>query len=70
MRVRRHREAQRLQNLLEDCGIKLTSVVSDFLGVSGRRMLKALIGGERDSKALAQLAVPTCEPGGTCWLRC
>ncbi|MCW7945198.1 hypothetical protein AAW14_25180 [Streptomyces hygroscopicus] len=34
-------EAQRLRNLLEDCGIKLTSVVSDFLGVSGRRMLKA-----------------------------
>jgi transposase len=33
----RAREAQRLQNLLEDCGIKLTSVVSDFLGVSGRR---------------------------------
>jgi hypothetical protein len=41
----RAREAQRLQNLLEDCGIKLTSVVSDFLGVSGSRMLKALIGG-------------------------
>ncbi|RAG83360.1 IS110 family transposase [Streptacidiphilus pinicola] len=53
----RAREAQRLQNLLEDCGIKLTSVVSDFLGVSGRRMLTALIAGERDPKVLAELAV-------------
>ncbi|MEU9663851.1 IS110 family transposase [Streptomyces chartreusis] len=54
----RAREAQRLQNLLEDCGIKLTSVVSDFLGVSGRRMLEALIGGTRDPKVLAELAAP------------
>lgn len=54
----RAREAQRLQNLLEDCGIKLTSVVSDFLGVSGRRMLKALISGERDPRVLAELTVP------------
>ncbi|MGW1617487.1 IS110 family transposase [Streptomyces sp. NPDC002285] len=52
----RAREAQRLQNLLEDCGIKLTSVVSDFLGVSGRRMLEALIAGERDPMALAEMA--------------
>ncbi|MFF3404310.1 hypothetical protein ACFYW6_38485 [Streptomyces sp. NPDC002659] len=45
-----------MQNLLEDCGIELTSVVSDFLGVSGRRMLEALITGERDQMALAELA--------------
>jgi transposase len=54
----RARKAQRLQNLLEDCGIKLTSVVSDFLGVSGRRMLQALIAGERAPKVLAELAAP------------
>ncbi|QIS24769.1 IS110 family transposase [Nocardia terpenica] len=40
----RTREAQRLHNLLEDAGIKLTSVVSDVLGKSGRAMLEALIG--------------------------
>ncbi|MFJ5034423.1 IS110 family transposase [Streptomyces sp. NPDC088560] len=55
----RTREAQQLQNLLEGFGIKLTSVVSDFLGVSGRRMLKALICGEHDPRVLAELAPPS-----------
>ncbi len=53
----RTREAQRLHNLLEDAGIKLTSVVSDVLGKSGRAMLEALIGGQRDPRALAELAL-------------
>ncbi|MFI8875170.1 IS110 family RNA-guided transposase [Streptomyces sp. NPDC055243] len=52
----RTREAQRLEKLLEDAGIKLSSVVTDILGVSGRDMLEALIGGERDPQALAELA--------------
>src|SRR3954471_8924076 len=39
----RKREAQRLHKTLEDTGIKLDCVVSDILGVSGRRMLAALI---------------------------
>jgi transposase len=33
---------------LEDAGIKLDSVASDLLGASGRAMLAALVGGERD----------------------
>jgi hypothetical protein len=41
---------------LEDAGIKLDSVASDVLGVSGRAMLAALVAGERDPQALAQLA--------------
>ncbi|WP_327129342.1 hypothetical protein [Streptomyces sp. NBC_01727] len=41
----RARQVQRLQNLPEDCGIKLTSVVTDFRSVSGHRMLEALIAG-------------------------
>jgi transposase len=53
----RTREAQRLHNLLEDAGIKLTSVVSDVLGKSGRAMLAALIAGQRDPQALAELAL-------------
>lgn len=52
----RTREAQRLEKLLEDAGIKLSSVVSDILGKSGRAMLEALIAGERDPRVLAELA--------------
>ena len=49
-------ECQRIQKALEDAGIKLDSVASDVLGVSGRAMLKALVAGERDPKVLAELA--------------
>jgi transposase len=41
---------------LEDAGIKLDSVASDVLGVSGRAMLAALVAGERDPEVLADLA--------------
>jgi transposase len=49
-------EKQRVEKLLEDAQIKLSVVASDIFGVSGRAMLAALISGERDPKALAQLA--------------
>lgn len=49
-------ECQRIQQNLEDAGIKLDSVASDVLGVSGRLMLRALLGGERDPEVLAELA--------------
>ena len=49
-------EKQRAEKLLEDAQIKLSVVASDIFGVSGRQMLAALIGGERDPKVLAQLA--------------
>jgi transposase len=52
----RGREAQRLEKLLEDAGIKLSAVASDILGVSGRAMLEALIAGDRDAVGLAELA--------------
>ena len=52
----RSREAQRLEKLLEDAGIKLSAVASDILGVSGRAMLEALIAGQRDPVVLADLA--------------
>ena len=41
----RAREIQRLEKLLEDAGIKLSSVATDITGVSGRAMLEALVGG-------------------------
>lgn len=49
-------ECQRIQKTLEDAGIKLRSVISDVLGVSGRAMLKALVAGERDPEVLAEMA--------------
>ena len=52
----RTREVQRLEKLLEDAGIKLSSVASRTLGVSGRAMIEALINGERDAAVPANLA--------------
>jgi len=49
-------ECQRVQKTLEDAGIKLGSVASDVLGVSGRAMLRALVAGEKDPEVLADLA--------------
>jgi transposase len=48
--------ANRMQKLWEDANLKLGSVASDVLGVSGRRMLTALIAGPYDPKQLAQMA--------------
>jgi transposase len=52
----RTREFQRLEKMLEDSGIKLSSVVSTLTGVSGRSMLDALVAGERDPVVLADMA--------------
>jgi transposase len=49
-------ERQRVEKLLEDALIKLSVVVSDLFGVSGRAMMAALIAGERSPAVLAQLA--------------
>jgi transposase len=49
-------ERNRAEKLLEDAQIKLSVVVSDLFGVSGRAMMAALIGGQRDPRVLAQLA--------------
>jgi transposase len=61
-RYRRHliqartAEKERCEKLLEDAHVKLSSVISDIHGVSGRDMLTAIIAGQRDPKVLAQLA--------------
>jgi transposase len=49
-------EKQRAEKLLEDAHLKLSSVISDIHGVSGRAMLAAVIAGERNPKTLADLA--------------
>src|SRR6266568_2256303 len=58
----RTREMQRVEKLLEDAQIKITSVVSDVFGVSGRAILHALIDGQRDPAVLAGLAVGRLRP--------
>src|SRR2546426_2006798 len=46
----------RVQKVLESANIKLASVATDVLGVSGRAMLQALIAGETDTGAMARMA--------------
>lgn len=55
-------EIARLEKVLQDAGIKLTSVASKVLTQSGRAMIEALIAGERDPKALAGLAKGKLRP--------
>jgi len=52
----RAKEIQRLEKLLEDAGVKLSSVACDISGGSGRAMLEALISGQHDPVELADLA--------------
>jgi transposase len=75
----RTREANRLHKVLEDAGIKLATVATDILGVSGRAMLQALLAGTTDPAVLADLArgtlrkkLPACHeaiaPDGMVWV--
>lgn len=52
----RTREVNRLHKLLESANIKLTSVVTNLMGVSGQAMLRALLEGTTDPEVLADLA--------------
>jgi transposase len=52
----RARVVNRLQKVLEQANIKLASVASDVMGVSGRQMLEAIVGGESDARVMAELA--------------
>jgi transposase len=52
----RTRDKQRAEKLLESAAVKLSSVVSDLHGVTGRDIMNQLIAGQRDPKVLAQLA--------------
>ena len=52
----RKSEVNRVQKVLEDANIKLASVASDVMGVSGRAMLNELVQGQTDAATLAELA--------------
>jgi transposase len=56
------RHKQRTEKILEDALIKVSAVVSDLFGMSGRAMLRALVAGERDPKVLAGLALGRLRP--------
>jgi transposase len=49
---------QRIQAVLEEANVKLSSVITDILGNSGRRILKAIVAGETDPMKLAELGGP------------
>lgn len=52
----RAKEIQRMEKVLQDAGIKLTSVASSVWSQSSRSMIESMIDGERDPKVLAQMA--------------
>jgi transposase len=58
----RGRETQRLHKVLEDAGVKLSSVASSVLTKSGREMIDALIAGQRDPAVLAEMAKGRMRP--------
>lgn len=58
LRREQTRHVQRIEKTLEEANIKLTTVISDIMGASGRRMIEAMIAGMRNPRRLADLAGP------------
>lgn len=54
---------QHMQKSLEQMNIKLTEVISDITGTTGMKIIRAIIGGERNPKKLARLRDPRCKNG-------
>src|SRR5205823_6953965 len=52
---------QHMQKALEQMNVKLTEVVSDITGLTGRRIIQAILSGERDPRVPAALRDPTCK---------
>ena len=50
-------EKNRVQKVLEDANVKISSVVSDTFGVSASRMIEAIMAGNLDTEAISDLAV-------------
>ena len=65
----RSREMQRVEKLLEDAQIKISAVLSNLHGVTARAMMDALIAGQRDPRALAQLAKGRVRKKTASWKR-
>jgi hypothetical protein len=65
----RSRQVQRLEKLLEDALIKLSTVATDIMGVSGRAMLEALIAGQRDPRCSPSWPGDGCAASVAPWCR-
>jgi transposase len=55
------RQIQHIQKALEEMNVKLTEVVSDILGLTGLKIIKAILGGERNAKKLAKFRHEKCK---------
>jgi transposase len=55
---------QHLQKVLEEMNVKLTEVVSDIVGLTGLKVLKAIVAGEREPRQLARHRHPSCKASG------
>ena len=55
------RHVQRIQKVLEDANIKLSTVLTDIMGASGRKILDAIIAGETDPDSLASMRNARCK---------
>ena len=53
---------QRIQSVLEEANVKLSSVIAEILGVSGRRILKAIVAGETDPRSCPSSAAHVSRP--------
>jgi transposase len=58
---------QHMQKALEQMNVKLTEVVCDIAGLTGRRIITAILAGERDPRQLAGLRDPKCKNSGEVW---
>ena len=56
----RNQVHNRIEKLLQQANVKLSSVATDILGVTGRNILAALLGGNEDAKSLAGCAKVRC----------
>ena len=57
------RHVQHLQKVLEEMNVKLTEVVSDVVGLTGLKIIRAIVAGERDPQKLARHRHPSCKTG-------
>lgn len=65
----RSSHVQRIQKTLEDASIKLDSVINDIVGLSGPRVIEALIAGQTNPEALAALVTDASTPPRPNWRR-
>lgn len=61
LKAEQGRHVQRIHKVLEDANIKVTSVLTDVMGATGRQILGAIVGGLQDPEALAKFRNSRCK---------